>query len=118
MLGFGKKLLKVFLPDLQAMFHHWECSSWLLLYDVNKSLFGKGNFRKTKCEGGKYPMLSARAEVLCLCLFYHILIILPPVTCCIVCVPLWLLRQCGYNHSSCFFSAVVMLSEVKLGGGR
>lgn len=52
-----------------------------------------------KREGGKYPTLSAKAEILCLCLFHHILIILPPVTCSIVCVPLWLLRQCGYNHS-------------------
>lgn len=80
MLGLGKKLLKVFVSDFQAMFHHLECSNWLLLYDVNKSLFGEGKFRKTKCEGGKYPMLSTKAEVLCLCLFYHIVIMLPPIT--------------------------------------
>lgn len=95
LLGFSKKLLKIFLPYLQAMFHHYEFSNWLLLCDVNKSLLGKGNFRETKCEAGKYALLS---EVLWLCLFYHILI-LPAVTRCIVHVPLWLLRQCGWNHS-------------------
>lgn len=83
-LGFSKKLLEVFLPDLQTIFHHYKCNNWLFLYNVNKSLFGKGNFRKRKCEEGEYPVFSAKAEVLCLCLFYHILIILPPVTCGIV----------------------------------
>lgn len=39
-------------------------------------------------------MLSAKVEVLHFCLFYYELIILPPVSCCIVHVPLWLLRQC------------------------
>lgn len=61
-LGFSEKLLKVFLPDFQAIFNHYKCSNWLFLYDVNKSLFGKGNFRKTKCDEGEYPCLVGRLK--------------------------------------------------------
>lgn len=87
MLGFSKKSLKVFLPDHQTMFYHYKCSNWLLLYDVNKSLFGKGNFSKTKYEGGEYPMLSAKAVVV-------FVLVLPSTHCPSSCNLLyWLLRQ-------------------------
>ena len=79
----------------------------------------KGKFRETKWGGLKCPTFNPRAEVLRLCLFSHILIALPPAPCCTLrsLVARALLSRGGQNRSGCFFSAVVVVSGVELGGG-